>query len=283
MMKKIINNLKLQLLNSFPKKKFSQAVRSWAKLPLPQKLLSVQTSLFTNILSIDTDESELPVNVYPTLDALFTRRLKNGARVIDPDENSVVSPSDGTIESYGKIESETMIQAKGLDYTIDELLMDSTISTKFIGGDFLTVYLSPHDYHRVHFPVGGEVTSFQHIPGECFTVGDFARENVPKLYCRNERVVTYIKTPNGMVAVILVAAMGVGNMTLSYLADRLNGEWKTNDSQEFSPMEKEKGDELGIFHLGSTVIVLFERDKLDFTDLEPGSAITMGKPVAHWR
>ncbi len=262
----LIDKTNLKLLTVFPKKRFSTLVGRWASLALWPPLARLQSELFSSLAAINREEIEAPMGSFSTLDALFTRRLKPGARPVPGDVRLVLSPADGHLESCGPISGDTLLQAKGLTYSLEALLDDPERAAPFVDGTFITIYLSPHDYHRVHFPMGGEVSGYRHIPGACYPVGTFSRHNVPDLYARNERVVTYLDTPHGAVAVIMVAAMGVGNMTLSFL------------SAPGAPGVA-AGDELGIFHLGSTVVMLFERGMILPPDLGEDQPVTVGTPL----
>ncbi|MBU1241319.1 phosphatidylserine decarboxylase [Myxococcota bacterium] len=267
----LLNKTKYELLKLFPKKTFSNIVGKWAAIPFPGPFARLQSQVFCSIASLNRDEIEAPVDSFATLDALFTRRIKPSSRTIASDPDLVLCPADGRLESAGAINETTLIQAKGLTYDLGGLLEDEAKRDVFRNGTFITVYLSPHDYHRVHFPVSGEVTTYRHIPGEFFPVGNFSRRYVPGLYARNERVITYVKTPAGMVAVIMVAAMGVGNMTLSYLPSATDSEPR--------PIPCAAGQELGIFHLGSTVVMLFEEGIIQRFDFEEQQLMTMGIPL----
>ncbi len=274
-MRQKIDQMKFQLLNAFPKRSFSLLLRRWSALSLPWPLRRLQTEVFCTLVSLNTEESARPVTEYKTLDALFTRELKCGVRPIEADPQTLISPADSTLESHGSILQETLIQAKGIEYDLQRLLNGDPRGERFANGSYITLYLSPHDYHRVHFPVSGAVVGFEHIPGTLFPVGTFSRNTVPSLYARNERVVTYIETQHGLVAVVMVAAMGVGNMTLSYDTVPLITDFGAK-------VPCTRGEELGVFHLGSTVVLLFEEGRLDPLETPRGTSLTMGSTLAHW-
>ncbi|MBN2725309.1 MAG: phosphatidylserine decarboxylase [Deltaproteobacteria bacterium] len=282
-MKHSVDEIKLKALELFPKKAFSSAVGKWAAIRFPSMVSRLQNRVFSHAVSLMRDEAELDIENYPTLDALFTRRLKAGARTVDMAPGSIVSPSDGHLASFGTVQEDTLIQAKGINYTLSELLGDRILGKELNYGKYFTVYLSPHDYHRVHFPLDGTVISFRHIDGQCFPVGEFSTLNVQNLYCINERIVTVCEAPTGRkAAVVMIAAMGVGNMSLSYLplVEGTHPDWKIFDKEHFSKVEKKRGDELGIFHLGSTVVVVLEKDMGELLPaLETGMPLTMGRQI----
>jgi phosphatidylserine decarboxylase len=280
-----LNKVGVMVLNSFPKKSFSQIVEKWSRKHLTPQLSQLQIKLFANIVKINIEEAEHPLNAYPTLNAFFTRKLKEGVREINNDPSVLISPVDGKIESFNDIYEDTLIQAKGIPYNISPLLMDRIEAKRFINGKFITIYLSPQDYHRIHFPYGGKVTSYRHIPGKCYPVGKFSTQNIPSLYCINERVITYISTPKGNIALIMVAAMGVGNMSLSYLPlkEGEKPDYRIYGDSKLDSINREKGDELGIFHLGSTVVMLFEKDTIDFSNIEKDKKVKIGEQIGMWK
>lgn len=280
---RFIDDLKLKALDIFPKKTFSRAVGTWSSLRLPSLVSKLQNRIFSDVVSLQKTEAEMTIDQYPTLDALFTRRLKEGARIIDESPAAVVSPADGRLANFGTIRDGTLIQAKGIEYSLTALLSDRLYAREFAQGGWFTVYLSPHDYHRVHFPVSGVVKSYRHIEGQHFPVGKFSSANVPNLYCINERIVTCLETENGQkMAVVMVAAMGVGNMSLSYLPvkDGLRPDWKIFNPENFETVSRNRGDELGIFHLGSTVVVVFQKNMINpVENLEEGMPVSMGQTL----
>jgi phosphatidylserine decarboxylase len=191
-------------------------------------------------------------------DPLFSRRLKPGVRPIG---EGPVHPVDAVIIARGPMDQHTLLQGKGRTYTLEELVHNPQVARHFKNGSFLTYYLCPTDYHRVHAPVDGEVTWSCHIPGAFWPVNAWGVQQVPKLFCINERVVTFLQTPQGPVAVVMIAAMHVGQITLAYDATitttRRGPRRPITETVYTPPKPLPKGAELGIFHMGSTVIVLF--------------------------
>jgi phosphatidylserine decarboxylase len=270
------------LIRHLPRRHFSQLLLRWSRLHLPGPVNRLQNAAFARLMQIDLSEAQWQIAQYPTLNAFFTRRLQPGARPVDPDGHSLVFPADGKLGAFGPIAGETLIQAKGIDYTLNQLLLDAELAERFRDGRFLTIYLSPKDYHRVHFPVAGTVTRYRHIPGHSGTsypVGKFCTRKIDKLYCRNERLISVLDTPQGPVAVVMVAACGVGNMTLSYLSTHFSQRTRLTDHGQDVRVSVEKGDECGIFHMGSTVILLFGNGSWNFSSLDEGRLVRMGRPM----
>ncbi len=205
---------------------------------------------------------------YDCYNSFFTRELKAELRPIDAGSNSVVSPADGLIAQIGNIQQQNIIQAKGHNYSVLDLLGGDTINAaNFNNGSFATIYLAPHDYHRVHMPLTGRLTQMQYIPGKLFSVNTHAAENIPNLFARNERVVTMYETNAGKMAVILVGAMIVGSIETIWAGTICPPHFTSintwqYENNDFQHIEIAKGAEMGRFKLGSTVIVLFEQNSV---------------------
>ncbi len=222
-----------------------------ARLPSPVARLTV--SGYCALWGVDLAQADPSEQPYPTLDAFFTRRLRNGARPVAPD--GLVSPADGRLDAVGVID-EGQFSIKGNGYAVAELTGDAQAAARLRGGVFAVVYLSPRDYHRVHSPVDGVVARVTGIPGDLFPVNALS-ERVPRLYCRNSRVAISIETRDfGEVVVVMVGAMNVGQIGIEVLG---GGEAAPGLTPLDPPRRVERGDEIGVFHLGSTVVVLCER------------------------
>lgn len=215
---------------------------------------------------------------YPTFNSFFTRALKPELRPIVEGNNQLACPADGSISQLGKIEQETLLQAKGFYFTLSALLggNDAHANT-FANGNFATLYLAPKDYHRVHMPLTGTLRETIYIPGKLFSVNQLTSENIPQLFSRNERLVCLFDTEIGAMAVILVGAMCVGNIQTVFSNETPHA--KKIKSTLYSPgIKLEKGAELGHFKMGSTVIVLFEKNKMEWSEiLKPAVAVKMGQ------
>lgn len=214
---------------------------------------------------------------FKSFNEFFTRSLKDGAREIDSNPTSVVSPADGAISQLGKINEGDIFQAKGQSFSVEKLIGDPQLAEPFKNGEFATVYLSPKDYHRVHMPYTGTLTETLYIPGELFSVNQTTAENIPGLFARNERMVCLFDTDLGRMAVVLVGAMIVAGIeTVATGKVKPTGRLELNHHD----LKLEKGAELGRFYLGSTAVVLFEKDKMQWdTAFKANSFVVMGEAL----
>ncbi|MCJ8160905.1 archaetidylserine decarboxylase [Acinetobacter zhairhuonensis] len=216
---------------------------------------------------------------YKSFNEFFTRALQDGVREIDTDANSIVSPADGAISQLGHIESGEVFQAKGQSFSVEKLIADPQLAEPFKHGEFATVYLSPRDYHRVHMPFAGTLTETLYVPGELFSVNQTTAENIPGLFARNERMVCLFDTELGRMAVVLVGAMIVAGIeTVATGKVKPTGRLELNQHNLFL----EKGAELGRFYLGSTAIILFEQNKMQWDEqFKANSTVVMGQALGH--
>ena len=221
---------------------------------------------------------------YPTFNHFFTRQLKPQARPICNDKNCIASPVDGTVSQLGKIDHNRIFQAKGHSYTVEKLLGDDEMAKLFKDGEFATLYLSPRDYHRIHAPLNGKLKKMIHVPGKLFSVNAVTTENVPELFARNERVVTLFDTDAGPMAAVLVGAIFVSSMDTVWAGTITPPYGKTirkwNYDKEGTNFSLNKGDELGRFNMGSTVILLFPKDAMKWDEtLQAGASVRMGQQI----
>ena len=232
---------------------------------------------FAKAYDVSLDEYERQsLNAYESFNDFFTRELQEDARVIDTTINGIVSPADGMISQLGQIHDHKLLQAKGRDYDIGQLLADSADGDYFADGSFATVYLAPSNYHRVHMPFDGILTKTRYVPGTLFSVNNTTAANVPDLFARNERLVCLFDTAYGKAAVVMVGAMIVAGIE-TVATGKIS---RTDDIQEAGhDMSFKKGDELGRFYLGSTAIVVLPKAaKTDWQDtMQHGSIVQMGQ------
>ena len=195
---------------------------------------------------------------YPTFNAFFTRALKPGARVADPDPDALLMPADGRISQCGRIDGGRIFQAKGQSFTAAELLGDANAAEPFDNGLFATVYLAPNDYHRVHMPWTGRLLETVHVPGRLFSVGPDAVRNVPRLFARNERLVCHFDTDFGPMAVVMVGALLVSGIETVWSGEEIPryGDALTVKDYRGEDITLERFEEMARFNYGSTVIVL---------------------------
>jgi phosphatidylserine decarboxylase len=204
---------------------------------------------------------------YATFNDFFTRALKPDLRAIAPDENSIASPADGAISQIGRVVAGRIFQAKGFDFDVRALVGgDEKIAASFQAGSFATIYLAPKDYHRVHMPYPGTLREMFYVPGRLFSVNTKSTAHIPHLFARNERVVALFDTPHGEMAVILVGAMIVASIETVWAG--LIAPSRSRDIQHSryvgSDITLKKGDEMGRFQLGSTVIILFSSPQVQW-------------------
>jgi phosphatidylserine decarboxylase len=233
---------------------------------------------FARAFHVDLAEAELPMEDYPTLNAFFTRRLRPGSRPFDLDPRVLVSPVDGRVSAQGACEQDRLLQVKGIEYSLFGLLRDGPMSRHFEDGYYATLYLSPQDYHRVHAPLDLEVTGIGYIPGTLLPVNRPAVRFVDQLYTVNERVVIYASSPAGALAVVMVGAHCVGSMSLSFHPFVSNRPGQGPARLHFdTPIRVPKGAELGAFEMGSTVVMLFERGRLQPALPAEGERVRLGQ------
>jgi phosphatidylserine decarboxylase len=213
--------------------------------------------LYVRAYGIDLDECQQRNGAYESFDQFFTRELKPGLRAICPNAEDVASPADGTIEAIGPVDLGGTLLVKKQRYTVADLIGDADDAKRYAGGQFAVVYLSPRDYHRVHAPVAGSITHIRSMPGDLYPVNAIGERHVPLLFSKNRRVAIIIDTPSlGRVTVVMVGAIIVGRITVSAVAGQ---DVPLGDHVLSPPKPVQKGEEIGIFHLGSTAIVFVER------------------------
>ena len=270
---------------------------------LPQHLLSrivhylmrIRIKLVKNLqiwivgwlAGVSWEEAESPhADDYPDFNTFFTRQLKAGARTIDPDPWSFISPSDGRISQIGRVVNGRILQAKGHNFSVRSLLANDLSANEFAGGHFHTIYLAPRDYHRVHMPVSGTLQRMIHVPGRLFSVSPSTVRQVHNLFALNERVISVFETQHGPMAVILVGAMLVSSMETVWAGVitpprglRISsGDWSRRN------ISLQKGAELGRFNMGSTVILLLPAGAVaSLAELGPGDGVMMGEKLGRLR
>lgn len=254
-----------------------------ARIPLPGLILNPVIRWYCARFGVRTDE--IPEGErFGSFDRFFTRRLKEGARTIDPMPKSVVSPVDAKIDFFGRIDGTTLLQAKGMEYSLADLV-PCEYHRHFTGGDFVTLYLSPADYHRIHSPVSGHIEGYCAVPGKLYTVQEFLVKEIKGLFALNERLLSFIKTDRGRIAVCKIGAMNVGRISLSYAGIQTNTTFRKKTEYFYEEQRMPavaKGAEIGIFHLGSTVIVLFEKGTVKLEKLVRGDYVQLGSVIARF-
>ena len=251
-------------------------------------LKNIIIKAFIKHFNVDMREAEQPdPTAYPHFNAFFTRSLAPHARIISPG-NVIVSPADGTISQLGRIENSRIFQAKGHYFSSQELLGgDSELAKEFDEGSFATIYLSPKDYHRVHMPCDGRLRQTIYVPGDLYSVNQTTAERVPRLFARNERLVCIFDTDHGPMASVLVGAMIVAGIATVW-DGLVTPPQRAVHTTHFNPPPKDvvlgKGEEMGRFLLGSTVVLLFPKGALHWQgSFGPESSVQMGQALADYK
>ncbi|MCO6430149.1 MAG: phosphatidylserine decarboxylase [Deltaproteobacteria bacterium] len=276
------------ILRYLPKNHLSYILGKLARIPLPYPISLASVSIFAKLNRINLDEIEKPLASYRSIGDFFVRDLKPGARAL---EDGLLSPIDGTLRSLGKISDGMLPQIKDKEYSVRSLLQGQ-YSERYEQGYFFNLYLSPRDYHHVHSPVSGEIVSSLYIPGNLWPVNGWALNNISNLFAVNERLVTFIRSPDyGLVAVVMVGATNVGRMSVTY------DDWLTNQFQfcsskrphspEFRDYNQGKaisaGEKLGTFNMGSSVVLLFDHNIETTGNISgiarPGQAVQFGRTL----
>jgi phosphatidylserine decarboxylase len=264
-----------------PKNLLSRAAGALTRWEAPRYLRLAAIRAFATRYRVDLSSSP-DLETYRTFGEFFARPLRPGLRPIAPGEAVVVSPVDGTVSEAGLSTAGRLVQAKGIDYAVATLVGDEALARRLEGGAWTTIYLSPRDYHRIHFPLGGLVTAWRHLPGRLWPVNPASVRLVPGLFGVNERLVTVMRTPVGLCAVVAVGATIVGRVRACYdPAVPATNTARTASHREYpNPIPVEKGQELGAFEMGSTVILLFEPGRVALDPrLVPGAEVLVGEPI----
>ena len=266
-----------------PKHWLTAVVYRLARIRVP----AVKNGLIRGFLALfDVELQEIKGRVprdFRTFNEFFIRELKDGARPVDAEPTSIVSPADGTLSQAGTLRGNRILQAKGIDYSLEDLLAaDVDKAGEFLGGAFATIYLAPYNYHRVHAPVDGELVAAHYVPGDLFSVNSKTAARVPGLFSRNERLNLHFQTALGPMVVVLVGALNVGSISTPWSGEirpRKSGAVERIDIST-APRQVRKGDLLGWFNMGSTVIVLLPPDSCTWhDDFKAGARTVMGEAI----
>ena len=263
-----------------PRNSFNRLCGLVADTKFPRFLLTLLIRLFSWKYGVNLEESSKQVSEYKNFNEFFTRKLLPDVRTLDPDKEAVLSPVDGILGESGVINNEILIQAKGLEYRLADLLKDSEKSKLYDGGIFITIYLAPYNYHRIHSMVSGEVSQFCYVPGDLWTVSPLGVHHVPELFARNERLITFFETDKGECAIVKIGATVVGRIRVVYHDISSNRFGATFQKSVLEPpLRVERGDEVGLFELGSTVICLFRPGQIELKDLKINQEILFGQAI----
>ncbi|WP_100658068.1 archaetidylserine decarboxylase [Alteromonas flava] len=283
----MINWFKVNVQYILPKHLISRLVGSLASANAGWLTTSL-IKVFIKQFNVDMQEAAEPdPEKYPTFNAFFTRLLKDGARPIDSDDSVLCHAVDGTVSQLGPIRNDAIFQAKGHDYSLTALLGGKPeVAAPFKNGTFATIYLSPRDYHRIHMPIDGVLTDMLYVPGDLFSVNPLTAENVPGLFARNERVVAIFDTDVGKMAIVLVGATIVASIatvwagTVTPPAGPNVMHWQYDTSNPDNIITLKKGEEMGLFKLGSTIVACFEPESIQLETMQAGDVTRLGTPFA---
>lgn len=267
----------------------------WLSLQV-YRLTQIRHPAFKNALiraflrgyTIDLTEAEHEnIEAYQSFNHFFTRALKPGARPLAGDPLAFVSPVDGTISQFGRIERGRLIQAKGHDYSVAELLAGDPLAAQFEGGEFCTIYLAPYNYHRIHMPVSGTLKQWTYVPGRLFSVNAATARALPRLFARNERLNACFDTSAGPFVLSMIGALFVGSLETVWSGQVTpphrrgiapQAQWPTQ------ALSLSRGAEMGRFNMGSTVILLAPAGSLRWAaQLAPGQPVRMGQTLGQWQ
>jgi phosphatidylserine decarboxylase len=258
---------------------------------LMHKLARCKTSWVKNAI-IKTIIKQFGVNMseavepdpeaYETFNAFFTRELRDDVRPMERGKKTISCPVDGEISQIGTIENGELFQAKGKSFNLAALLGNDSLSSEFEDGSYTTIYLSPKDYHRIHFPIGGSLKRMVHVPGELFSVNQTTVASVDELFARNERVIAFFDTPAGPMAMVMVGAIFVSSIETVWYGEvtppRHNQvrSWNYNDKK----LKYKKNDEMGRFNMGSTIVLLYGKRRVAWAEeLAAGDAVMRGQVI----
>ncbi len=252
----------------------------------PSFLVPYAIKKFIKFFNVDMRDAQVEdIHQFKTFNEFFTRTLKDDVRPIDAGLDSIVCPCDGTISMHGPIDKNTLIQAKNKYFSIQDFCTPTSHFTdQFIDGYFYTIYLSPRDYHRVHMPCAGHLQEMVYVPGRLFSVAPYAPKTIDKLFARNERVVPVFAIKNGYAAVSMVGAVNVAAIEMVWSGLVTPPHRSTPKHYEYTSgqnaIELQKGDHMGTFNMGSTVVLLFSRDSINpDTEISIGQKVKMGQKL----
>lgn len=248
-----------QLLRALPRAGISRVFGRLADQSLPPPVARAVVGLYSRAYDVELEQCEKQ-DGWQSFDEFFTRTLRKNARPLAGDDRTIVSPADGRFDAPGVVDEHATYMVKGRPYRAEELLGSADEAERYRGGSACVIYLSPRDYHRVHSPVPGTIHEIRSMPGDYYPVNAIGIRHVPNLFVRNRRVAIAIDTPPaldlGRVTLVMVAAIVVGRITVSGIAAR---DVPIGDHRPATPLDIARGDEVGIFHLGSTVVMFLEK------------------------
>jgi phosphatidylserine decarboxylase len=268
-MQKIIHFIKIKFQISY-----SYIIGKLCDFKINKKILELIVKCYIKIFKCNLDDFEIDIKNLTNFNEFFTRKLKKGLRNFD---SQFCSPAEGYISEFGIITDKGQLcQVKGNYYNIKDLLYDDNLKNL---KSYLTIYLSPADYHRVHAPFNIKIQKIRHIPGNLYSVNLHNAIKIKNLYCQNERIIFEGNSDYGNFALIMVAAIGVGNIKVQVGNFEINDRKIISEVKYDNPIKLQKGEEIGIFQLGSTVILITENDTLKYINKKSGDRILLGETL----
>jgi phosphatidylserine decarboxylase len=275
----------LALLRELPLHAWSRAAGWLAAKPLPPGLQRLANRAFAAVVGADLEEAAEPASQYPTLQDFFTRELAKGVRPIDPAPDAFVAPCDGAWGAAGRVENGTLLQMKGRTYSLGALLGADADARRYEGGAFATFYLAPRDYHRFHAPCDLQVVRAVYLPGRLWPVNRIGVEGVPGLFAENERVCMHFGLPGSgaeeSLCLVAVGATLVGKVRVVFDETLTTGAGEVPVESRYGSAGRQlaKGDELGRFEFGSTLVLVATRGALALDAQPPGSQLRLGRRI----
>lgn len=270
----MIRGFESLILNLFPKQVFTSFVGSIAKNSLSRFLIPA----FISYYHIDRSEAEFDVNEYANLQQFFCRRLKKDVRKVS--KTGIAAPVDGCVSELGEIVEGTLLQAKGSAYRLEDLLLDKEDANQYLGGTYITIYLSPQNYHRIHMPYDGVCIKWLHAPGRLFPVNPMGVRSISGLFTKNERVITHVQSGARRFCLVKIGAAGVGSVRADYLPVYAKYKYRLKLEQGGLCLPRKRGEEVGWFEFGSTVILVFEPGFIKNFTVKTGDLVQMGMQIA---
>lgn len=280
----MLDSLKIAIQFVIPQHLLSRLMHRFMQVRL-RWFKNLQIRMISRIYQVNLEEAlDADPDSYPTFNAFFTRQLKDGVRPV-ASEGQVACPADGKISAIGDIQQDRLIQAKGHDYSLQDLLAGrDDLAHLMQDGFFATIYLSPRDYHRVHMPLAGRLQEMIYVPGRLFSVNDVTTRHVERLFARNERVISVFETDAGPVIQILVGAIFVGSMETVWDGQITPPYGKKIISKRYQDIPLQHGAEMGRFNMGSTVIMLFPRNSIEWDScIKSNTSVQCGQSMGRIR
>jgi phosphatidylserine decarboxylase len=270
-------------LKVLPQHWMSAFAGTLAGLPTPRPLRPLALKAFGRAFGVDFDEVKEPLDSFPSLNAFFTRELKDGVRPVDADADALVAPCDGAWGASGTITDDTALQLKGRPYSVRMMLHDDEKARLFDGGTFATLYLSPRDYHRFHSPCAGDVVGLRYVPGALWPVNGAGLQFVDGLFTKNERIIAWLRPrhrPDALVAMVAVGATMVGKIQVTFDDVTTNVALPSSTVRTYDPpIPLKKGEEWGRFLFGSTIVLLATKGALTLDAQPEGTPLRLGTRI----